>query len=169
VQSDEIGIVAAGVGVDGHGYVFSDATLRASPAEWSRRVCQIANEYDADRIVAESNYGGGMVEHTLHTADANLPVRLVTASRGKTLRAEPVAAMYESVQDSGPRVHHVGRFSALEDEMANFSVYGYQGDRSPNRADALVFALTDLMLRHQPKRPSLSLAGERIPGAHAHG
>ena len=148
-RSDAIGIVAAGLGVDGHGYVLADRTLRASPAGWAKAAVELYRELGADRIIGERNFGGAMVEHTLKTADRKVPVKLVTASRGKHLRAEPVAGLYEATQDRGPLVHHVGRMPELEDEMTNFSTHGYQGERSPNRGDALVFALTELMLGEQ--------------------
>ena len=145
-RSDEIGISVCGLGRDGHGYVLADRTLRASPAGWARAAVNAYHEYSADKILGERNYGGAMVESTIKSADKRAPVTLVTASRGKHIRAEPVAGLYEETPDRGSQVHHVGRFPELEDEMGNFSVHGYQGDRSPNRADALVFALTELML-----------------------
>src|SRR3954469_5477972 len=99
------------------------------------------HEHKADRLVAEVNFGGGMVEHVIRTADPNVSFSSVTASRGKHIRAEPIAALYEQ-----GRVHHVGGFPELEDELCLFSTTGYMGRRSPNRADALVWALTELMI-----------------------
>ena len=145
-RSDEIGISVCGLGYDGHGYVLADRTLRASPAGWARAAVTAFSEFGADKIIGERNYGGAMVESTIKSADRNVSVTLVTASRGKHIRAEPLAGLYEATPDRGPQVHHVGRFPELEDEMINFSIHGYQGDRSPNRADAMVFALTELML-----------------------
>ncbi len=99
------------------------------------------HRFQADRIVAEQNNGGEMVELTIATADASVPVKLVHASRGKATRAEPVAALYEQ-----GRVHHVGNFEALEDEQCLWT----PGDASPNRMDALVWAITELMIQTDP-------------------
>ena len=142
--SDACGIVAAGLGSDGHGYVIEDASVQGlGPEGWARAVADAAARHGADRVVAEANNGGAMVESVLRAAEANLPVRLVHASRGKSARAEPVAALYER-----GRAHHVGAFPALEDEMAGLVAGGgYDGPgRSPDRADALVWALSALML-----------------------
>lgn len=140
-DNDDVGIVAAGKGVDGHAYVLADRTCNLSPAGWARRAVDTYKDVEADRIVAEVNYGGAMVEAVIRTADPKVPFRIVHASRGKVARAEPVAALYEQ-----GKIHHVGSFGALEDEMCAFTRDGYVGDRSPNRADALVWVLTDLML-----------------------
>lgn len=145
-RSDEIGIVAAGLGVDDHAYILADRTVRAGPAGWGKVAVDLHHALKGDRIIAEKNYGGAMVEHVIRTTNRKVPVRLITASRGKTVRAEPVASLYETTPERGPMVHHVGRYPEMEDEMSNFSVAGYQGDRSPNRADALVWAITELML-----------------------
>lgn len=135
--SDETGIIGAGVGRDGHGYVLEDASLRGTPHAWASAAVTLYHKLRADRIVAEANQGGQMVEHTIHTVDASVPVTLVHASRGKTARAEPVAAIYEQ-----GHAHHVGTFPQLEDQQATWT----QGDASPDRLDALVWALTDLLL-----------------------
>jgi len=140
-SGDDIGIVVAGKGIDGRAYVFEDATCNLSPDGWGRRAVDRYNRWEADRIVGERNYGGAMVEFVIRTADSKVPYREVTASRGKVVRAEPVAALYEQ-----GRVSHVGDFPDLEDQMCNFTAAGYVGDRSPDRADALVWALSDLML-----------------------
>lgn len=139
--SDDVGIVAAGLGVDGRAYVLDDATCDLSPAGWGRRTVETADRHAADRIVAERNFGGAMVESVIRTADPKASVKLVTASRGKAVRAEPVAALYEQ-----GRVSHVGAFPALEDQLCGFTATGYVGKGSPDRADALVWALTELML-----------------------
>ena len=141
---DACGIVAAGQGEDGQGYVIEDASVAdASPERWARAVAECAARVGADRVVAEANQGGAMVESVLRAADAVLPVTLVRAARGKVARAEPVAALYEK-----KRVWHVGAFPALEDELAGLATGGgYEGPgRSPDRADACVWALTHLML-----------------------
>lgn len=139
--ADEIGIVVAARGDDGHAYVLADRSLRDAPAAWGRVVAQAYHEFRADRIVAEDNFGGEMVRFVLRTADANARVLGISASRGKALRAEPVSALYEQ-----GLVHHVGRFAVLEDQLCAFTTAGYRGEGSPDHADALVFAITDLML-----------------------
>lgn len=138
---DDIGIVVAGLGVDGRGYVLEDATCNLSPDGWGRRAVECYHRWNADRIVGERNYGGAMVEFVLKTADKRAAYKEVVASRGKSVRAEPVAALYEQ-----GKVSHVGDFPDLEDQMCNFTASGYVGDKSPDRADALVWALTEVML-----------------------
>lgn len=135
------GIVAVGLGEDGHGYVLADKSCRLSPEGWARVVADLARTHKADRIVAEKNFGGAMVESILRSADSRLPIRMVTASRGKVARAEPVAALYER-----GHVHHVGHFSELEEQLTMTTTSGFQGGGSPDRLDALVWALSDLML-----------------------
>lgn len=138
---DDIGIIVAGVGIDGHGYVIADETCNLSPEGWGRRAVDLYHRHKADRIVAERNFGGDMVRFTVATADKNASFKEVVASRGKAVRAEPVSALYEQ-----GRVHHVGYFPDLEDQMVNFTASGFVGEGSPDRADALVWALTELML-----------------------
>lgn len=143
-QGDACGIVVCALGEDGVGRVLADRSLRhPSPERWARRVAETAREFGADRVIAEANQGGDMVRSVLRAADIALPVKLVRASRGKTARAEPVAALYEA-----GRVRHAGLFPDLEDEMCGImAAGGYEGPgRSPDRADALVWALTELML-----------------------
>ena len=137
VTSDSTGIIVAGVGSDQHGYVLDDSTLRGSPHQWATAAVAAYHRYSADRIVAESNQGGDMVAATLRTVDKSIPVKLVHASRGKKARAEPVAALYEQ-----RRVHHVGFLAELEDQLCEWAGTG----DSPDRLDALVWALTDLMV-----------------------
>ncbi len=139
--SDEIGIVVAAKGDDGHAYVLADRSLRDAPAAWGRVVARAYHEFKADRIVAEDNFGGEMVRFVIRAADGNAKVHAVSASRGKVLRAEPVSALYEQ-----GLVHHVGRFAVLEDQLCAFTTAGYRGEGSPDHADALVFAITDLLL-----------------------
>jgi phage terminase large subunit-like protein len=144
VGGDECGIVVAALGADGVARVLADCSLAgAAPADWAARVAEAACEWNADRVVAEANQGGAMVESVLRAADQALPLRLVHASRGKIARAEPVAALY-----AAGRVRHVGLFARLEDQLCGMLVGGtYAGPgRSPDRADALVWALTELML-----------------------
>nr|WP_066560568.1 terminase family protein [Croceicoccus bisphenolivorans] len=143
-RGDACGIVVAGLGADGFAHVLEDCSVRRpTPERWARAVAYAAERWNADRVIAEANQGGAMVESVLRAASVNLPVRLVHASKGKVARAEPVAALYEA-----GRVFHVGAFPALEDEMTGLGTGGdYQGPgRSPDRADALVWALSELML-----------------------
>ncbi|KQN39413.1 ATP-binding protein [Sphingomonas sp. Leaf407] len=144
IGRDACGIVAAMLGTDGRAYVLEDASVvGASPEGWARAVAACAARHGADRVVAESNQGGAMVESVLRAADTVLPVMLVHASRGKVARAEPVMALYEL-----GKAFHVGMFPALEDELCGLvRGGGYAGPgRSPDRADALVWALWELML-----------------------
>lgn len=138
---DDIGIVVAGKGVDGRYYVLADRSCNLSPDGWARRVFEAFTEFDADRVVAERNFGGAMVESVLRTASGarELPIKMVTASRGKIARAEPIAALYEQ-----EKVSHVGEFKELEDQLCAMTPGGYVGEGSPDRADALVWALTEL-------------------------
>lgn len=138
---DDIGMVVAGLGVDGRGYILEDATCNLSPDGWGRRAVERYHHWGADRIIGERNYGGAMVEFVIRTADPHASYKEVIASRGKSVRAEPVAALYEQ-----GKISHVGDFPDLEDQMCNFTANGYVGDRSPDRADALVWAMTELML-----------------------
>ena len=140
-DADETGIVVVGKGSDGHGYVLADRTGRYSPGEWARIAIELFEQYRADAIIAEANNGGDLVEANIRTADANVPFRKVWASRGKVTRAEPVASLYEQ-----GRFHHVGVFSALEDEMTSMTTDGKTGSASPNRADALVWGASELLI-----------------------
>jgi hypothetical protein len=140
-RSDAIGINVSGLGVNGVYYVMKDLTVKAPPAVWGRVAVKAYHDFRADKLVAERNYGGAMVEHVIKTQDPFVNYGEVVASRGKAVRAEPIAAMYDEQTD---RVRHVEFFPDLEDEMVKFSTAGYMGDRSPNRTDALVWALTEL-------------------------
>jgi phage terminase large subunit-like protein len=146
-HADACGIVVAGLGEDRRGYVLADRTVeQARPMEWATAVVRAYAAFEADRILVETNQGGDLVETVLRQVDATVPVRAVKAMRGKWLRAEPVAALYEQ-----GRVAHVGAFPALEDEMSDFGPDGLSGGCSPDRVDALVWALTELMLRAPPE------------------
>ena len=140
-DNDEVGIVVAGLGYDGRGYLLADRTCNLGPAGWGRRAVEAFNEFEADLIVAESNYGGAMVEATIRAAGPSVPVTMVTASRGKHIRAEPISALFEQ-----GRVSIVGGLAELEDQLCGFTPSGYIGDKSPDRADAAIWALTELML-----------------------
>ncbi len=150
-DGDACGIVVCALGEDGIARVLADASVRRpTPERWARAVAAAARTWQADRVVAEANNGGEMVRSVLHAAEIALPVRLVHASRGKSARAEPVAALYES-----GRARHVGQLPQLEDQLCGLMTGGtYEGPgRSPDRADALVWALAELMLtrRAEPR------------------
>lgn len=138
---DDIGIVVAALGVDGRAYVLQDATCQLSPEGWGRRAVDMYHRWDADRIVGEKNFGGDMVRFTVSTADKKAAYKDVNATRGKVVRAEPISALYEQ-----GKVSHCDIFADLEDQMCNMTAGGYVGENSPDRADALVWALTELML-----------------------
>ena len=140
-DGDSQGIVIAGKGVDGRAYVLGDWSCKLSPDGWGRRAVEAYRHFNADRIVAERNYGGAMVRHVIRTVDPKVSYKEVTASRGKVARAEPVAALYEQ-----GRVSHVGSFDELEDQCCMIGPDGYIGEGSPDRADALVWVLSELML-----------------------
>lgn len=142
---DGQGIVVAGLGVDDHAYVLEDGSCRKSPAGWAEEVERLRVKWDADFIVAEKNYGGAMVEANIRTVNKQVKVIMVQATRGKHVRAEPVAALYENRPQKPATVHHVGYMDDLEDQMAQFDTEGYQGSGSPDRADAAVWILTELM------------------------
>lgn len=139
--SDACGIVAAGLDGEGRAVVLADATLkRAKPRDWAAAAVALYHRLEADAIVAEVNQGGDMVTAVIRTVDETVPVKAVRANRGKWLRAEPIAALY-----SQGRVKHAGRFPELEDEMCDFGPDGLSGGRSPDRVDALVWAVGELI------------------------
>ncbi len=146
-SGDSIGIVVAGKGRDGRAYVLADRTCHLSPAGWGRVAVEAYHEFKADRIIAERNFGGAMVEHVIRTADPYASYEEVVASRGKSVRAEPVASLYEQ-----GRVTHVKSMPDLEDQMCQMAGDGYLGEGSPDRLDAMVWALSALML-DEVKRP----------------
>lgn len=137
MESDETGIVVVSRDRNGHGYVEADHSMRGTPNEWAKAVIACFDEYECDNIIVEVNQGGDMVAQTLRTVRPNLPIREVRASKGKRLRAEPVSALYEQ-----GRVHHVGVLTKLEDQMITWTP---DDATSPDRLDALVHGLTDLM------------------------
>lgn len=150
--SDACGIIAAGLDRRGHALVLADETCRGlSPVGWAGRAVELYHRLGADCLIAEVNQGGDMVTAVIRAVDDRIPVRAVRANRGKWLRAEPVAALYEQ-----GRVYHAGRFAELEDEMCDFGPNGLSSGRSPDRVDALVWALADLLLSQG--------AGPRIRG-----
>ena len=141
-KADACGIVVAGIDAEGRGYVLADRTVSGhAPLIWARVAVAALEEFEADRIVAEVNQGGDLVEGVIRQIDEKVPIRKVRATRGKFIRAEPVAALYER-----GLISHVGQLSALEDQLCDFGPAGLSTGRSPDRLDALVWALTDLML-----------------------
>ena len=161
-NANETGIIVVGLGemdVSQHGFVLDDWSLKGAPDDWAKAAVAAYHLHDADRIVAEKNQGGEMVEAVLRSVEPNLPIELVTATRGKSIRAEPVSALYEQ-----GRIHHVGSFEALEDQMVSFTASGslLRGDGdSPDRVDALVWAFTELfpgMVRasRDPSKPAVT-------------
>lgn len=137
-DADETGIIAAGMAATGHYYVIADASLQGSPLEWGRAVVRTHHEQKGDRVIGETNNGGDLVEMNLRRVDQSIPFKAVHASRGKAIRAEPIAALYEQ-----GKVHHVGTFPQLEDQMCEWDP-ALTNQRSPDRMDALVWALTEL-------------------------
>jgi len=133
----DTGIIVAGIGHDDHGYILDDMSLHGSPNEWGTQAVAAYSKYKADRVVGENNFGGEMVEFTIRTVNKNVSYKNVHASRGKTIRAEPVAALYEQ-----GKVHHIGSFPELEDQLCQWE----PGMKSPDRLDAAVWALTELMV-----------------------
>ena len=153
-NADETGIVVAGRGVDGDAYVLRDLSCRMTSNGWGNRAVNAYREFHADRIVAEVNNGGDLVEDVIRTVDRHVSYKAVHASRGKVVRAEPISALYEQ-----KRVHHVGVFPELETQMCSFVPDNLDG--SPDRVDALVWALTELMVDREP-RPNVRFFD--IPG-----
>lgn len=153
IDNDEIGIIVAGLGIDGNGYCLADLTCKAGPATWGRIAVQAFVSEGADRVVGEVNFGGAMVGFVIKTAareqKAVVPFRCITASRGKAVRAEPLSSLCES-----GKFRMAGIFRELEDEASGFTTHGYTGDHSPNRMDALVWAASDLfpeLMKHEDK------------------
>jgi predicted phage terminase large subunit-like protein len=144
-DANETGIVIVGKGRDGQAYALEDLSCRLSPDGWARRAVSAYRRYRADRIVAEVNNGGDLVERVIRTVDPSVSYRAVRASRGKVVRAEPIAALFEQ-----GRVHHVGLFAELEDQMCAFAPDHYDG--SPDRVDAMVWCISELMLANATVR-----------------
>lgn len=140
----ETGVVVAAKGRNGRGYILADESLNGTPGEWGNRAVSAFDRWKADRIVGEINYGGEMVEHVIRTIRPNAPFSTVRASRGKVRRAEPIATLYERGM-----VSHVGSFPGLEDEQCSYTA---DTDESPNRLDALVWAMTELFPNEAPVR-----------------
>ena len=157
-DSDEHGIVCVGMGEDQRGYVLDDASLKGSPRQWAERAIATYDRHEADAIVIEVNQGGDMVRHTLESVRKDIRIVEVRATRGKHVRAEPIAALY-----SLGRVSHVGTFGKLEDQMCQFTAGGFYGQGSPDRVDALVWGMTELFpamtTKIVPRRPRIAPRG----------
>lgn len=167
-DGDAIGIVVAGIGTDGNGYLLEDLTIKAGPAKWGAVVATAFENHQADMIVGEVNYGGAMVEYVVQSSRSSdlprLPYSKVTATRGKVVRSEPISALVEK-----GKIRHIGNFPALEDELCGFTTKGYTGPRSPNRADAYIWAFSYLFpglvkqdkpaVKKRSRRPMLESAG----------
>lgn len=138
-NNDDIGIAVVGLGSDGNAYLLEDLTIKAGPATWGAVAVSAYERHKADAVVGEQNFGGAMVKYVIQTSRPGTPYKAVTASRGKVVRAEPISLLYEE-----GKVRHVGNFTDLEDELISFSTYGYTGPKSPNRADAAIWAITEL-------------------------
>jgi phage terminase large subunit-like protein len=146
--NDEQGIVVAGQGIDGNYYVLADRSCKLTPQGWASRAIEAFYEFDSDKLVAERNYGGDMVEAVIKNIDKNVNFKMVTASRGKLQRAEPVAALYEQ-----GKVKHVKGLEALEAQMTGWTP---QDGTSPDRMDAMVWALTELALGKKQVGPAIA-------------
>jgi len=160
-EADECGIVAAGVDDDGKCWVLADASGRCQPTEWAKRAIDLYYRVKADRIVAETNFGGQMVEATIRAIDRNVAYRAVTASRGKVARAEPVSALYEQ-----RRVHHVGTFPELEDQMCAFtSPFALRNIRKRMTASSLGSQRAPISTRSSRRTASGRNSGENMPAS----
>lgn len=165
-RSDEVGIIVVGLGVDGRAYVLEDLSGRfgpGGPEGWGAIVASAFDRHAADCVVAETNFGGDMVHEVIRVARPRTPFKKVSASRGKVVRAEPVSALYGSENDVG-KVSHVGIFPKLEDQMCGFTTAGYMGDRSPDRADALVWGLAELFpVLSKPPKVTVQVVKQPVP------
>jgi predicted phage terminase large subunit-like protein len=160
-RSDEVGIVVCGLGKDGRGYILEDLSGRMSPADWGTAAVSAFDRWEADCVVAESNFGGAMVAEIIRSAAAKrqgsmVPYREVTASRGKVIRAEPIAALFEQ-----QKVSLVGYFGEMEDQLCAMTTAGYVGSRSPDRADAMIWGLASLF--PAMTKPERGLGSNREP------
>lgn len=152
-ERSESGIVAAGLGIDGHAYVLSDDSLSGKPAKWGKAAVDAFKFWKGDMIIGEGNNGGDMVEHVINVVDTAVPFQMVYASRGKRTRAEPVAMMYEK-----GFVHHLGLLPDLEDQMCTW----VPGEKSPDRMDALVWVLWYLLVARGDKQTGYIVHDERV-------
>jgi phage terminase large subunit-like protein len=166
-DNDAIGIAVVGLGTDGIAYLLEDLTVKAGPATWGKIACNAFDRHEADMIVGETNYGGAMVRHVIQTARARTPYTEVRASRGKMVRADPVAALCEK-----GKVRLAGYFPDLEDELGGFTTQGFVGGGSPNRADAFVWGVTALfpsIIENKAERRAMNQIKAAAPGFRAVG
>ena len=161
LDNDAIGIVVAGLGTDGNGYLLEDLTVKAGPATWGKIATSAFDRHQADLIVAEMNYGGDMVKFVVRAAKPKVPFKKVTATRGKVVRAEPISSLTEQ-----GKIRFAGDFNDLEDELYSFTTMGFIGEKSPNRADAFIWAMSELfpgMVKEEKqkkeRRPRQSYSG----------
>lgn len=152
---DAIGIVVAAMGTNGIAYLVEDRTVKAGPSTWGKVACKAYEDHDADIIIGESNYGGAMIKHVIRTANPRVPYAEVRATRGKHVRAEPISALFEQ-----GKIRIIGNMRELEEELCAFTTNGYAGPKSPNRADAAIWALTRLF-PHLTKKPEEPIEYER--------
>lgn len=151
-KNDETGIIVASLGVDGRVYLRKDLSMVAGPEAWGKAAVSAYHYFKADRIIVEVNYGGGMAINVIKSIDPNIPVKALRAApgQGKHVRAEPVATLYQRKDANGepnPGVYHVGRYPELEDQLCAFTTMAYGGPKSPDRADAWIWAVTDLAIQ----------------------
>lgn len=160
-ESDEHGLIVCGIGQDGTtGYLLEDASAQGSPLDWARAAIRLAKKWEADGVVVEVNQGGDMVAHTLRSQAPNLNIIEVRATKGKHVRAEPISALYEQ-----GRIRHVGQYPELENQMTQMTTEGYQGEGSPDRVDALVWAFTELFPDMTEPPPDASRYADLIGGS----
>jgi len=146
-RSDEVGIVVVALGTDGHGYLLEDLSIKAPPEVWGQIVAYAYDRHSADRIIGENNYGGDMVRFVIQAQDSTLPFEAVNATRAKEVRAEPISALYEQ-----GKIHHVGYYPEIEEQLMAMTQAGYTGVKSPDRADALIWACTALFPKMTKKQ-----------------
>jgi hypothetical protein len=167
-RSDEVGIVVCALGVDGHGYLLEDLSGKYPPEVWGKIAADAFERHSADRIVGEVNYGGDMVRAVIQAQDPHLPFTAVTASRGKEVRAEPISAIYEQ-----KKIHHIGYFPEIEEQLLAMLQSGYVGLRSPDRADAVIWGFTELFPKltkkdHGPSIPPKINVAPRSSRSHTY-
>ena len=138
-RSDEIGITVQALGTDNHGYLLEDLSGRYGPEQWGEIVVEAYKRHNGDRVIGEKNFGGDMVRAIVHAVDPDVPYKEVNATRGKVIRAEPISALYEQA-----KIHHIGYFPELEDQLCSMTMGGYEGLKSPDRADSMIWGFTEL-------------------------
>ena len=160
---DDIGIMVGGLGIDGNAYLLEDLTVNAGPKTWGNLIVQAFDNQEADAVVGETNFGGAMVKYVVQSQKGgrSIPFKMLNASRGKHVRAEPISALHES-----GKIRFAGVFPELEEELCAFTTHGYTGTRSPNRADAFVWLMTELFPGIVRKEVKDARAAARAPVRH---